>query len=66
MDSLYDLYSSRIEDPKAKAVLLDNWAGTYMWFIKTYEIRSDIPKRRILSASGSVRNTIKALMLFAG
>ena len=68
MDSLYDYYREHIEDDKSRKVLLSDWADTYLWEISSlgfgrYDIRKQIPRKKIFSCAGSFRSGCKALIL---
>ena len=68
MDCLYGYYVNNISDGKNLSILLADWADTYLWEIRDlkfgkYDIRKQIPKRKILSCAGSFRSKIKAFVL---
>lgn len=68
LNQIVGYYETKIGDAPKRDILLANWADTYLWTIKNYEVwkydcSKQIPKGRILSCAGSFRNKLKALLL---
>lgn len=68
LNQIFDHYEANISDKSKRDVLLANWAETYLWTIKNYEVwkygcSKKIPRGRILSSAKSFKTGCKALLL---
>ncbi|MBR6987408.1 MAG: glycosyltransferase [Clostridiales bacterium] len=68
LNQIYAHYEEKISDKSKRGVLLANWAETYLWTIKNYEVwkydcSRQIPRGKILASAGSFKAKCKALLL---
>ena len=68
MDELYAFYTDQISDEKQRKIILANWADTYLWEIRQfelnlYDLRKKVPRSKIFGSARGIKHKFMAFGL---